>query len=64
MTYTITYLENSRPTGSEHWAGSFSEAKELAVKAVTTGCAERSEIRDDAGNLMFHHPRVMHAPGA
>jgi hypothetical protein len=56
MTYTIRYFQDGRPTGDEHWTGIYGEAKALAENAVTTGTAERVEILDATGQLVFHHP--------
>lgn len=56
MTYTIRYYQDARPTGDEHWTGIYGEAKALAENAVATGAAERVEILDEAGQLVFHHP--------
>jgi hypothetical protein len=56
MTYTILYYQEARPTGDEHWTGIFGEAKALAEHAVETGVADRVEILDEAGQLVFHHP--------
>jgi hypothetical protein len=56
MTYTIRYFQDSRPTGDEHWTGIYGEAKALAENAVESGAADRVEIVDEAGQLVFHHP--------
>ena len=56
MTYTIRYFQDSRPTGDEHWTGIFGEAKALAMNAVESGAADRVEILEEAGQLVFHHP--------
>ena len=56
MTYTIRYYQDARPTGDEHWTGIYGEAKALAENAVETGAADRVEILDEAGQVVFHHP--------
>ena len=56
MTYTIRHFEGDRPTGDEHWTGIFGEAKALAENAVATGSAQRVEVLDEAGQLVFHYP--------
>ena len=60
MTYNIGYFVNSRLTATESWDGTFSAAQEMARKAVESGTAERVEIRESDGALVFHHPRVSH----
>jgi len=58
MAFTIKYYEAGRPTGDEHWTGIFGEARALAQNAVTTGAAEKVEIRDEAGQLIFQYPEA------
>lgn len=58
MTYTIRYYQDARPTGDEHWTGIFGEAKALAENAVGSGTADRVEILDEAGQLLFHYPAL------
>jgi hypothetical protein len=36
----------------------FAMAKDMAKKAVVDGIAERVEIRDGDGHLLYHFPRV------
>lgn len=60
MPYHITYLAQSRLIGSETQIDmSFSRATEQAVRAVQSGVAERAEVRDDDGRLLYHFPRVL-----
>jgi hypothetical protein len=61
MAYLIRYFQNSRPTGDEHWTGIFGEAKALAGNAVKTGAAQRVEILDEDGQIVFHYPRISEA---
>jgi hypothetical protein len=61
MTYAIDLLERGRSAATEYWAGGFDAAKEHAENAILTGCAERVEIRDERGKLLFHYPRTMRA---
>jgi hypothetical protein len=57
MPYTIRYYrEGSRL--DEEWRGPLSEAKDLAVGAVAVGDADKTEIRDTKGQLIFHYPRI------
>lgn len=58
MTYTIRYYQDARPTGDEHWTGIYGEAKALAENAVASGSADRVEILDEAGQLVFQHPSL------
>jgi hypothetical protein len=64
MTYAIDLLEGGRSAATEYWPGRFDAAKEQAKNAVLTGCAERVEIRDESGKLLFHYPRTMRASGS
>ena len=61
MTYAIDLLERGRSAATEYWAGGFDVAMERAKNAVLTGCAERAEIRDESGKVLFHYPRIMRA---
>jgi hypothetical protein len=59
MSYTISYLRRGRDEiGSERWQRGLEEAKAHAKKAVLVGTAERAEIRDESGALVFHYPRI------
>ena len=58
MSYTIDYLTDDRVTGSEHWTDSLELARDLAKESVASGTADRVEIRDESGALVFHHPRI------
>ena len=60
MPYVISYMQNGGSLiGSEAWPRGFEEAKAHAKKAVLVGTAERVEIRDEGGSLVYHYPRVM-----
>jgi hypothetical protein len=61
MTYAIDLLERGRSAATEYWASGFDSAKEYARNAVVTGCAERAEIRNESGKLLFHYPRITRA---
>ena len=56
MAYTISYLQNSLETGSEHWTDTLAAAQDRARTAVALGAADRVEVRDETGSLVFHHP--------
>lgn len=59
MPYTVHYLVNSRETGSEEWDGFLFLAHAHARQSVAKGVADRVEIRNQAGSLVFQHPRVL-----
>ena len=56
--YTIVQIERSRPTGRETCRGQLGTAKGMAISAVDRGLAERAEVRDVNGKLVFHYPRT------
>ena len=64
MTYAIDLLIRGRSAATEYWASRFDDAKVYAKNAVLTGCAERVEIRDESGKLLFHYPRTMRTSGS
>lgn len=59
MPYSISYLHRGENVATESWDRGLEEAKAVAKRAVLVGTAERSEIRDADGKLIFHFPRVM-----
>jgi hypothetical protein len=61
MTYAIDPLIRGRSAGTEYGASRFHDAKVYAKNAVLTACAERAEIRDESGKLLFYFPRIMRA---
>ena len=63
MRYTVMYEVNGRETGSEQVEG-IEAVKLLVVNAVEAGAATRAEARDEAGDLVYQHPRtVIASPG-
>lgn len=59
MPYTIIYHHvDGERFGSEEWKRGLEEAKALANRAVLVGTSKRVEIRDEAGALVYHYPRV------
>jgi hypothetical protein len=58
MIYTITFQKGSRRAGSETCRGMLDVAKAIAMAAVEKGAADRAEVRDINGKLIFHYPRT------
>ena len=56
MTYTIRFYHEGRPTGDELWTAIFGEAKAIAENALQTGAADRAEVLDEDGQLVFELP--------
>ena len=61
MVIQIDYFKQSQLASSDISISNFALAQDIARDAVLTGAAERTEIRDEAGSLLFHYPRVMHS---
>ena len=61
MTYAIDLLQGGRSAVTEYWPQRFDAAKEYAKNAVLTGGAERAEIHDESGELLFYYPRTLRA---
>jgi len=57
--FTITYMETRGVTHQDFWRGALARAQDVARNAVDSGGWKRVEIRNDAGELIFHYPRVM-----
>jgi hypothetical protein len=58
MAYTVVYIQKETVSGTEPWPGKLIDAQDLAHKAVANGAADRVEIRDENGELVFRHPRA------
>lgn len=58
MTYDLNYFDAQGMTGTDHSFG-FTLAKTMAVRAVESGCALRTEIRNAKGQLRFAYPRTL-----
>ena len=58
MPYTMVYIRKEKVSGTDPWPGKLIDAQDLAHKAVTNGAADRVEIRDENGELVFRHPRA------
>lgn len=62
MPLHITESLNGQTTSIGQWEEIlFESAKEHARTVVENGLADRVEIRDDGGNLVFHYPRTLRA---
>jgi len=58
--YVVIHKDLHGTIAEEFWHGSLAEAKAYAKKAVLVGTAEEVDVRDSAGRLVFHHPKVLH----
>ena len=59
MAYTIKYVSGG-DVAEERWLGKLASAHAIARRAVNERVATRVEIYNEAGELIFHVPRVMH----
>ena len=55
--YTVSYTTGGM-VEAERWVGKLSVAEAVAKRAVTECRAERVEIRNRAGELLFRYPPV------
>ena len=59
MSYSIDSYLKGELRAKEAWGGmTFTAAQDHAKAMVETGIADRVEVRDEAGQLLFHFPRV------
>ena len=58
MTFSIRYRQAPSGAESQHWTASLTEAKLHANEVVTTGSAERAEVRDADGKLVYRFPEA------
>jgi hypothetical protein len=56
MSYSIRYQQTPAGPESQHWTASLIEAKQHATEVVRSGTAERAEIRDANGKVVFRYP--------
>ena len=56
MTYTIRYQQAQGEGGGQHWTASLLEAKLHASEVVKSGSAERAEVADAAGQVVYRFP--------
>ena len=61
MIYNIIYMRAERQIGGTPWDQGLEKAKEHAKLQMAAQNADRVEIRDDTGALVFHYPRMLHA---
>lgn len=59
MPYRVDYHEDGKPAWSDISFADFEFAKSVAQDAVDNGLAQRVEVRDGGGTLLFHYPRIM-----
>jgi hypothetical protein len=59
VAYTINYFKQSRlEWADDPWRGTLEDAQATAENAVASGTAERVEVRNEHGDLVFHYPRT------
>ena len=56
MTFSVRYRQVPSGAESQHWIASLTEAKLHASEVVTSGSAERAEVRDQMGQLIYQYP--------
>lgn len=61
MPYNIIYLRAEKKLGNTPWNNSLEKAVEHAKFQMNVHKADRVEIRDDCGALVFHYPRTLGA---
>ena len=62
MSYHITSTLKGQTVAIEQYSDIlFESAKDHARTMVESKLADRVEIRNDDGKLVFHYPRVVHA---
>lgn len=59
MRFRVDYFDAKGLTGSDVSFTNLELAKAMAEKSVASGTAERAEVRDEGGQLLFHHPRTL-----
>lgn len=59
MTYKIDFFLKGKLVRSDSSTADFKLAKDAAALAVKSCEADRTEVRDGNGDLMFHFPRMM-----
>lgn len=59
MTYSIIFFQNERELGRSPWDRGLTAAKQHAKDYMPIHKADRVEIRDENGTLVFHHPRTL-----
>lgn len=59
MVYTIKFMRHGRVMGDTPWGLGLNEAKEHALSHMRLYRADRVEVRDKGGVLVFQHPRTL-----
>lgn len=59
MICDIIFFKHGRELGRMHWDHSLEAAKQQAISHAKIQDADRVEIRDEAGGLLFQHPRTV-----
>jgi hypothetical protein len=60
MTYNIIFMKGERILGERPWSAGLDAAKNHAQEHMVIRNADRVEVRDENGVLLFHHPRTLH----
>lgn len=61
MAHNIIFIRSGKEIGKTPWNLGFEKAKDHALFNMKVHNADRVEIRDDNGKLVFHHPRTLQA---
>ena len=56
MSYTIKYQQAVGGSGGQHWTTSLLEAKLHAREVVDSGSAQRAEVTDSTGRVVYRFP--------
>ncbi len=59
MVYDIIFLREERVLSSIPWDKGLQSAKTHAKDYIAIRQADRVEVRDESGTLVFHHPRTL-----
>jgi hypothetical protein len=59
MTYRLNLYSNAKLTSTELVDSSLEEAKKLALSALDSGKAQRAELLNKAGSIMFQRWAVL-----
>lgn len=58
MSYTIKYQQAVGGSGGQHWTASLFEAKLHASEVVNSGSAQRAEVTDSTGKVVYRFPEA------
>lgn len=59
MIYTIRFMRDEIVLGETPWDSGLGEAKTHAREHMEINQADRVEVRDESGSLVFQHPRAL-----